>query len=266
MATSHADASLQQAVAGPDPSWQGLYRAGGLCAALFVVLTLSTFTLVAFVPQPPSGGSTGSLQEGAATLQYIADHKPAYLLNLVLFLAPSLLSLVVFLALYVALMGVSKSLAAIGALVGIAATISYLTPFALVFGLVPLSDAYVAATNAAQRATVVTTADGLIAQVNTVSAGGILYGIGILILSLAMFKGVFHKAVAYLGIVTGVVGIVCESLRPILGAWYGIYGILLIWFLAVGWQLYRLGARSRNGSSIERIASAESQEARSQAL
>jgi hypothetical protein len=218
-------------------------------ALLFVVLTLGSFVLGAFVPPVPSGGSAGSLQYGAATLQYIADHKSAYLLNMVLFLGPSLLSLIVFLALSVALMRVSKSLAASGALVAIAATISSLTPFSLVFGLVPLSDAYVAASAAAQRAPVVATANGMIAQVNTVSAGGILYAVGLLLLSLALLKGVFSKGVAYLGIVTGVVGIVCESLRPILGAWYGLYGILLLWLLAVGWQLFRLSVRERAAAS-----------------
>jgi hypothetical protein len=199
--------------------------------------------LVAFVPQPPSAGSTGSLQYGAATLRYIADFKPAYLLNMVVFLAPSLFSLIVFLAVGVALLPASKSLAAIGALLGIVATISYLTPFSIVFALVPLSDAYATATSASQQAAIVASADGLIAQVNTVSAGGILYAVGILILSLAMVKGVFSRFVAYLGMVTGVVGIVCESLRPLIGGWYGLYGILLLWLLAVGWQLYRLSTR-----------------------
>jgi hypothetical protein len=60
--------------------------------------------------------------------------------------------------------------------------------------------------------------------------------------SLVMLKGVFPKGVAYLGIVTGALGIVSEALRPILGPGYIVYGLLLpIWFLMVGWKLYRLG-------------------------
>jgi hypothetical protein len=90
-----------------------------------------------------------------------------------------------------------------------------------------------------------TAAEGLIAASNAVNAAGILTAIGILILSLVMLKGVFHKSVAYLGIVTGILGIVSEALRDIIGPGYIVYGLLLpSWFLAVGWRLYRLGASS----------------------
>jgi hypothetical protein len=43
------------------------------------------------------------------------------------------------------------------------------------------------------------------------------------------------------GIVTGVVGIICEALRPVIGLGYAVYIILYIWLILVGWQLYRLG-------------------------
>ena len=113
-----------------------------------------------------------------------------------------------------------------------------------------LSDHYVAATTAAQRAAFATAAEGLIAVSNAVNAAGILTAIGILIISLVMLKGVFHKGVAYLGIVTGALGILSETLRPMLGVGYSVYGILLpIWFIAVGWKLYRLGS-SRSHSRV----------------
>ncbi len=107
-----------------------------------------------------------------------------------------------------------------------------------------------AATTVAQHAAFANAADSLIAQNNIVSAGGILFAVGILVVSLAMLKGVFHKRIAYLGIVTGVVGIICEALRPILGPGYSIYLILLIWLFAVGWKLYQLGS----SSSTARVA------------
>jgi hypothetical protein len=70
-----------------------------------------------------------------------------------------------------------------------------------------------------------------------------LYAVGVLVIALAMLKGVFHMAVAVIGIVCGVVGIVCESLRPVMGSWYGIYGILMLWLLAVAGKLHRLSTR-----------------------
>ncbi|HVP18122.1 MAG TPA: hypothetical protein VMU36_03940 [Spirochaetia bacterium] len=86
------------------------------------------------------------------------------------------------------------------------------------------------------------TIEGLLAQNNSVSFGGILFAVSILIVSSVIVKGVFHKAIAWLGIASGIVGIVCESLRPVVGAFYGIYGILLIWFVAVGIKLLKLSA------------------------
>jgi Domain of unknown function (DUF4386) len=231
-----AEASL----AGPDPSWRGLYRAGSIAAILFLMLTIVSIALVYVTPQPPSTGETGTLPGGVATLNYIIEHKAVYLLNMVVFVGPVSLTIVVFLALFVALQQVSKSIAAIGALVGIVSVVLCEIPFAPLFGLVPLSDQYAAATTAAQRAAVATTADGLLAQVNTVSVGGVLFAVGVLLISFAMLRGVFHKAVALVGILTGVIGIICESLRPIMGASYSIYSIMLIWLILVGWKLYRL--------------------------
>ena len=230
-------------VAAPDPSWRCLYRAGAVSALLFALLSIGYIGLAAVVPQPPSGGGSGTLAGGVATLNYIAANQSAYLINMILFIGPVALSAIVFLALFVALKHLSPSTAAIGAMVGIAGVVLSVATFTLVFGLVPLSAQYQAATTAVQRVAVVTAANGLLAQINAVSIGGFLYAVGVLIISLAMLKGVFSRAVAYLGIVSGVVGMVCESLRPVMGASYGIYGILLIWLVAVGWKLYQLSAR-----------------------
>jgi hypothetical protein len=240
METLHIERSSGEAGASPDPSRRGLYRVGSVSAALFVVLIIVPLVLIFTTSQPPISG-------GAATLQYIASHKFVYLTELVSFVGLSVPAMVVFLALYAALKHLNKSYAALGALLGIAsegAALAYnSSPQSLNGGLLYLSDHYVAATTAAQRIALATAAEGLIAVANGVAAAGILTAIGIPILSLVMLKGVFHKGIAYLGIVTGVLGIVCEPLRPLLGLGYAVYGLLLpIWFIAVGWKLYRLGS------------------------
>jgi len=128
------------------------------------------------------------------------------------------------------------------------------SPPSLNGGLVYLSDHYVAATTAAQRAAFATAAESLIAVSNAVNAAGILTAISMLILSLVMLKGVFHKGVAYLGIVTGALGIVSEAFRDILGPGYYVYGLLLpIWFLAVGWKLSRLGSSSSHSRMAKKL-------------
>lgn len=251
METLSIGRSSREAVASPDPSWRELYRAGGISAALFVVLIIVPLVLINTMPQPPIAG-------GAATLQYIASYKPVYIIELVSFVGLSLPAMVVFLALYGALKHLNKSYAALGALIGIASEIIALayssSPQSLNSGLVYLSDQYMAATTVAQRAAFANAAEALIAVSNAVNAAGILTAAGILILSLVMLKGVFPRGIAYLGIVTGAVGIVSEVLRNMLGAGYYVYGLLLpIWFLAVGWKLYRLAASNSHTRMAKKL-------------
>jgi len=220
-----------------DPSWKGLFRLGGISAALFVVLIATAIVLSIITPQPPASG-------GVATLKYIASHRSVYVLEQQLWLVPGLFAMIVYLALYIALRHLSKSYATLGAVIGGVAwalTLAIPTTSTGAPALVYLSDQYMSATTAVQRASFASAAETLIAQNNTVTAVGILTTIGLLIISLVMLKGVFHKGVAYLGIVAGAIGIASEALRVVLPSIYGIYGILmLIWFAAVGWKLYRL--------------------------
>lgn len=70
---------------------------------------------------------------------------------------------------------------------------------------------------------------------------GVLQTLGILLVSLLMLRGPFSRALAWLGVVTGAVGVVSEVLRPVLGAAYAGYGLLL--FVWLGWvavALWRL--------------------------
>jgi uncharacterized protein DUF4386 len=231
--------SSGEAEASPDPSWRGLYRVGGISAVLYVVLSIITLVLLIITPPAPSS-------DGAAILQYIASNKSVYILELVLFVGICVPAIVVFMALYVALKHLNKSYAAIAAVVAIASQVVGLafngSPPSLNGGLVYLSGEYVAATTAAQHTAFATAAEGLIAVTNAVNSAGILFEVGILIISLVMLKGVFHKGVAYLGIVTGAIGIVSEAFRPILGFGYVVFFVLeVIWLIAVGWKLYRLG-------------------------
>jgi Domain of unknown function (DUF4386) len=250
MKTLNVGSSSGETEASPDPSWRDLYRAGGVSAVLFVALVLVAIVLVVVAPPPLNS-------DGATTLQYVASHKVLYLIEQALWLAPSVFALVVFLALFLALKHLNKSYAALGALAGIvswALTLALPTTGGGAPVLVDLSDHYMAATTTAQQTAFATAAEVFIAENNITSAVGILTPVGILIISLVMLKGVFPKGVAYLGIVTGALGIVSEALRPILGPGYIVYGLLLpIWFLAVGWKLYRLGSSSSHARMAKKL-------------
>jgi hypothetical protein len=250
METLNVGRSSEEAEASPDASWRGLYRAGGISALLFVVIVLIPIVLVVVAPPPLN-------LDGAATLQYIASHKLLYIIEQVLWLAPSVFAMVVFLALFLALKPLNKSYAALGALIGIvswALTLALPTTGGGAPVLVYLSDQYMAATTAAQHTAFATAAEVFIAENNITGAVGILTPVGILILSLVMLKGIFPKGVAYLGIVTGALGIVSEALRPIIGIGYIVYGLLLpIWFIAIGWKLYRLGSSSSHSRVAKKL-------------
>lgn len=242
----HAQSALGSAVGTqrvPDPSYRGLYRAGAAAALLYAVMIALPVALLFLAPQPPLSG-------GADLLRYVAAHRAVYLTLLVSFVGLSLPALVVFLALYAALRRVDKGYAALGAALGAASETVALaygsSPPSLHTGLLWLSERYAAASSAAERTSLEAAAEALMAASNAVNAAGILTALGILIVSLPMRGGVFPKGVAYLGVVTGVAGVVCEVLRDTLGAGYFVYGTLLpAWFVAVGWTLYRL-ARGAN--------------------
>jgi len=227
----------REEVVGADRSWCPLYRIGGVSALLatlaYIVATATYFV----VPPPPEEG-------GAAILDYIAAHRLVYIAEQILWLAPSVLLTVAFLALAVAVKDLHKSYAAIGGVLGVASwalTLVYPATGGGAPALVYLSDRYAATGDAAQRAAYAAAAEAFVAQNVIPTAVGILEPIGILILALVMLRGIFRRGIAYLGIATGALGIISESLRPLLGIGYLAYGLLLFaWFIAIGWTLYRL--------------------------
>ena len=114
MAALRVARQSDKAAPGPDPSWSDLYRAGGLAGLLAGAIYIGAAILIFTTPSIPTSG-------GAETLVYIASHRSLYILKQILWLAPSVLAVVVFLALYPALKHLNKSYAAIGAVLGISA-------------------------------------------------------------------------------------------------------------------------------------------------
>src|SRR5664279_6135627 len=238
----NADRSQSAGIAGPDPSWHQLYRIGGVSAWIFVAMTVAAIALAIATPPPTTAG-------GTATLSYIAAHRTLYIVEQQLWLVPGIFAMVTYLALYPALKNLEKSLAALGAVVGGSAwALSLAIPVTTTGApaLVYLSDQFMAAADPARRAVFTTAAETLIAQNRTTVVVGPLTTVGLLIVSIVMLKGVFPRAVAYLGIAVGVLGIASEALRFVTEGLYGVYGVLLpVWMGAVGWTLYRLGRNSR---------------------
>ncbi len=226
----------QRAAAGATGAdWQTLYRAGGVSAFVFVLLVLVPVVLVFVAPVPP--------RDGAGVLDYIAQHRWVYLAELICFVGLAVPAIVVFCALAVALSGVDRGVALLGGVIGVVSETIALalgsSPQSLHGGLVVLSDAYVRAGDT-DRSALAAAAEALVAATNAVSWAGILTAAGIGMLSLLMRRGGFGVGLGILGIITGVLGLVFEATRPMIGAWYSVYGLLLpLWFGLVGWRLLR---------------------------
>lgn len=231
------------------PSWSQLYRAGAVSAALAVVLYAIALVVVTVTTSPPASG-------GANMLAYIDAHRTIYIVRQLLWIGPSLFLMVVFLALTVALQRLGKSLAAIAGLVAVtswAISLAWPTTGDGSLALVLLSDKYAAATTAAARAPFVAGAEVLIALNDVPAVIGVLQTLGVLLISLLMLRGTFSTRLAWLGVVTGGIGIVSEALRPVLGWIYAVYGVLLFaWLAWIAVALWRL-ASTRH---MDRIAPA----------
>lgn len=244
----NTDRSQSAGIAGPDPSWHLLYRIGGISAWIFVAMIVAAIVIAVATPPPPTAG-------GTATLSYIGAHRTLYIIYQQLWLVPGFFAMVTYLALYPALKNLDKSLAALGAVVGGSAwgiTLAIPVTSTGAPALVYLSDQFMAAADPARRAALAAAAEVLIAENRTTGVVGPLEAVALLIVSIVMLKGVFPKAVAYLGVATGILGISAEALRIAVEGFYVFYGVLLpIWMGAVGWNLYRLGRGREQGPVVQ---------------
>jgi hypothetical protein len=192
----------------------------------------------------------GAPPDGAeAKLAYVAANTMAWWAILGLSVLTDFLLVPVSLALYQALKGTNRNLmrlavAGIGLFIILDLAITW-TNYA---ALIELSGGYAAAANEAERAVIITAAmypaavleSSLLFVYNTLTLS-----IGILLTGLVMLKGIFGKGAAYLGLVTGITGIVA-----VVGSFFiSALSVTIIlasvlttaWALWVGYKLYRLG-------------------------
>jgi len=241
VATVGVETGPAAAATSPNSSWGPLYRAGAVSAGLAVILYVAALVIFVVTTAPPTAG-------GAAMLAYVDAHRTVYIVRQVLWLAPSLLLMVVVLAVAVALQRLGKSFAAIAGVIAVASwAVSFAWPTTGEgsLAMVRLSDRYAVATTDAERAPFVAGAELLMALNDTQVVIGVLQTLGILLISLLMLRGAFAIGLAWLGVATGGIGIVSEALRPLLGWAYAVYRVLIFaWLTWLAWALWKLGATS----------------------
>lgn len=225
-------------------TWRQLYVWAGTASVLFVALLILALVLDFAAPPPVHGG--------AETLEFIAQNKGVYLAEQLLWIVPNILPVLVFVALFVALAPLDKSMALLATVIGglswaliLAVPVTSRGSLVLVY----LSDRYTAAGDDAARLRYATAAEAVVAENNTPAVVGVLSALSILLISVVMLRGVLPRTLAWLGIATGGLGVVAEALRHAVPEFYWGYGVLLwVWFVAVGLALIRLALRTPRSS------------------
>jgi len=214
---------------------------GGVAAVVLGIAYLATMPLFASVGVPPRGGE--------AWLAYSAGKTGAWWGILALSVLTDLLFVPVAFALYFALRRVTRGLALLGsAYVGLFAVLDLAVTWSNYAALITLSESYVGATSDAQRLVYVAAAEYASTGVTfSQSVYSILVpALGVLLVGLAMVRSPFGRGIAYLGVVTGVLGIV-SLVGPLvvsaLSATMIVTSLLTtVWVVLVGYRLFRLGA------------------------
>jgi hypothetical protein len=223
----------------PEGTWS--YRAGGLSAIALAVGYIATIPLYAYVGAPPTGGE--------AWLTYAAGKTNVWWAIFGLSVITDFLFVPVAFALYLALKGVNRGAMLVAtAFVGLFVVLDLAVTWSHYAVLIALTGDYAAATTEAQRAAYVAAAN-LAAAVLTFSLAVysiLVPSLGILMVGLVMLRGgVFGKGIAYLGVVTGVLGIISVAgplLVSALSATIIVTSLLTtVWVLLVGYRLLRLG-------------------------
>jgi hypothetical protein len=233
--------SVGRAVA-PDADERWLYRWGGLSALLLSLGYLLTIPLYVAVGAPPHGGE--------ARLEYLVGKTTAWWAILGLSVFTDLLFLPVALALYRALRSVNKNAMVFATtLVGLFVVLDLAVTWTNYAALITLSEGYGTAT-ALQRAADVGAATYAAAVLDSsleAIYSILILSIGILVTSLVMRRGVFGRGTAYVGVVTGVGGIVA-----VVGPYFAsvlsvmivvVSALTTLWIVLVGAGLIRLSRR-----------------------
>ena len=224
-----------------DPDGRWLYRAGGVSALVLGIAYLVITGLYVPIGAPPSGAE--------ARLAYLAGNTRTWWAILDLSVLTDFLFVPVALALYLALKGVNRSAMLLAtACVGLFIVLDLAITWTNYEALITLSGKYAAAANDAQKAATVAAAiypSAVLESRLLFVYNSLTLAVGILLTGFVMLKGIFSRSTAYLGLVTGILGIISvvgpffvSALSPTII----VTSVLTtVWVLFVGYRLYGFG-------------------------
>jgi hypothetical protein len=226
-----------------DPDGRWLYRVGGISALSLGLAYIVIIALYVRIGAPPIGVE--------ARLAYLAANTTAWWAILGLSVLTDFLFAPVALSLYVAFKEVNRNAMLLAtACVALFIVLDLALTWTNYATLITLSSEYAKAATEAQRASIVTAASypsvvlqsSLLFVYNT-----LILAVGILISGFVMLNGIFRKSTAYLGLATGILGVV-SVVGPFFVSALRVTIILTsvlttVWVLFVGQSLYRLGRK-----------------------
>ena len=190
-----------------DPAGKSLCRAGGICAIGFGIAYVVIIALYVPLGARPS--------DAEAWLAYLAGNTPTWWAILGLSVLTDFLLVPVALALYLALKGINKSVMWVAiAFMGLFVVLDLALTWTNYAYAIVLSGDYAAATSDAQRAALIAAAHypaALLESPLLFVYNSLTLAVGILLTGLVMRRGIFNKRTAYLGVITGVLGVVAVT-------------------------------------------------------
>ncbi|HEX6383590.1 MAG TPA: hypothetical protein VF177_02865 [Anaerolineae bacterium] len=222
-----------------DSRWKGLYKVAGVAALITVAFI--PIAIVANIVWPPPAWSAGAARDW---FTLFADNWFLGLVHLDLLLMMSLvLSVPIFLALYVALRPAGESAMVIATAIALIGVVLHLTSNTA-FEMYSLSNGYAAAATDAQRALFLAAGEATLAAYygTAFHVSYILGYIAKIIIGVVMLRSaVFSKTTAYLAMLIGVVGF--GFYLPTIGMFLSILAVLFIaiWHVLIARTFFRLG-------------------------
>lgn len=218
--------------------WKSLYKVGGVAALLMFVLTLIQSFI--FITNPPP----------STVIEYFTLFQRSQILGLLdldfLLIVINILLILIYLALYVALVQISKSYMTIALAIGLAGTILFFASREATFGMLSLSNQYAAASTDTERTIILAAGQALLTIYNGTAfdLSYIFGGVVILMFSIVMLRSnIFSKATAYLGIAMGILMLVPPTVGTI-GLLLSLISLIptLIWLIPIARRLFQLGS------------------------
>jgi hypothetical protein len=220
--------TLEQAFSKVDPTWKGVYRAGGVCLFLCGIIFLLVAVFSMIIGSAPSSGQEYLLA--------LSSNVSVAKLNFGLYALSDVLFIPVALALYLSLKQVNKNAMLIAAGLMVMYSIFDLAVTELnSLDAVLLSQQYVHAATEAQQAAYLAAAYFALSTIPIATFFTYLVSsVGLVIASVVSLRGVFNKITALLGLTAGIEGTIgafyvffpglAALLTPALVA-YGLWGL-----------------------------------------